>query len=79
MAELKYDKNGRLLFSREMKEEYTILVPDMLPIHFGIMKHIFQREGYHIELLDNAGDHMKQLGLKYTHNDICYPALLVTV
>ena len=78
MAELKYDKNGRLLFSREMKEEYTILVPDMLPIHFGIMKHIFQREGYRIELLDNAGEHMKQLGLKYTHNDICYPALLVT-
>ncbi len=29
-------------------------------------------------LLDNSGERVKQLGLKYTHNDICYPALLVT-
>ncbi len=78
MAELKYNKQGRLLFTKEMKKEYTILVPDMLPIHFNIMRHIFVNEGYKIELLDNAGEHIKQLGLKYTHNDICYPALLVT-
>ena len=78
MAELKYDKNGRLLFTREMKREYTILVPDMLPIHFNIMRHIYQNEGYNMVLLDNAGERVKSLGLKYTHNDICYPALLVT-
>lgn len=78
MAELKYDKNGRLLFTQEMKKEYTILVPNMLPIHFGIMRHIFENEGYHMELLDNDGERVKSLGLKYTHNDICYPALLVT-
>lgn len=78
MAELKYDENGRILFTEEMKKEYTILVPDMLPIHFHIMRHIFENEGYHMELLDNAGEHVKSLGLKYTHNDICYPALLVT-
>ena len=78
MAELKYDENGRLLFTEEMKKEYTILVPDMLPIHFNIMIHIFENEGYHMELLDNAGERVKSLGLKYTHNDICYPALLVT-
>ena len=78
MAELKYDKNGRLLFTKEMKDEYTVLVPDMLPIHFNIMRNIFVNEGYKVALLDNAGEHVKQLGLKYTHNDICYPALLVT-
>ena len=78
MAEPKYDKNGRLLFTKEMKEEYTVLVPDMLPIHFNIMRNIFVNEGYKVALLDNAGEHVKQLGLKYTHNDICYPALLVT-
>lgn len=78
MAELKYDKNGRLLFTKEMKKEYTILVPNMLPIHFGIMRHIFANEGYHMELLNNDGERVKSLGLKYTHNDICYPALLVT-
>ena len=78
MAELKYDKNGRLLFTREMKQEYTVLVPDMLPIHFNIMRNIFVNEGYKVALLDNSGERVKQLGLKYTHNDICYPALLVT-
>ncbi len=78
MAELKYDKNGRLLFTKEMKKEYTILVPDMLPIHFNIMRHIYTNEGYKVALLDNAGERVKSLGLKYTHNDICYPALLVT-
>ena len=78
MAELKYDKNGRLLFTKEMRKEYTILVPNMLPIHFGIIRHIFDIEGYHMALLNNSGERVKSLGLKYTHNDICYPALLVT-
>lgn len=77
MAELAYAKNGRLLFTKEMKDEYTILVPNMLPIHFGIMRNIFINEGYKVALLNNAGEQVKQLGLKYTHNDICYPALLV--
>lgn len=78
MAELIYDKTGRLLFTKEMKKEYTILVPNMLPIHFGIMRHLFANEGYNMELLNNDGERVKSLGLKYTHNDICYPALLVT-
>lgn len=77
MSELKRDKNGRILFTKEMKKEYTILVPDMLPIHFNIMKNVFTHAGYKIELLDNNGPKVKQLGLKYMHNDICYPALLV--
>lgn len=60
-----------------MKKEYTILVPDMLPIHFELMKYVFLNEGYKIELLRTAKPEMKQLGLKYVHNDTCYPALLV--
>ena len=78
MAELLYNEEGRLLFTEEMKKEYTVLVPDMLPIHFNIMRNIFLNEGYKVALLDNSGERVKQLGLKYTHNDICYPALLVT-
>ncbi len=77
MAKIKRAKNGRIIFTREMKKEYTILVPDMLPIHFEIMKHVFLNEGYHIELLRTAKDEMKQLGLRYVHNDTCYPAILV--
>ena len=41
MAELNYDETGRLLFTEEMKKEYTILIPQMLPVHFTIMRQIF--------------------------------------
>ena len=42
MAELKYDsKTGRLLFTKEMKKEYTILMPNMAPIHFNILQNVF--------------------------------------
>jgi len=78
MAEIKRAKNGRILFTKEMKKEYTILVPNMLPIHFGIMKPIFENEGYNMVLLNTAKEEVKQLGLRYVHNDTCYPALLVT-
>jgi len=77
MATIKRDKNGRILFTKEMKREYTILVPDMLPIHFNIMRHIFENAGYTIELLDTAHPEIKQQGLRYVHNDTCYPAVLV--
>lgn len=77
MAKIKRAKNGRIIFTREMKKDYTILVPDMLPIHFEIMKYVFLNEGYHLELLRTAKDEMKQLGLRYVHNDTCYPAILV--
>lgn len=77
MAKIKRAKNGRIIFTREMKRDYTILVPDMLPIHFEIMKYVFLNEGYKIELLRTARPEIKQLGLRYVHNDTCYPALLV--
>ena len=40
MAKLVYDDTGRLLFTREMKEEYTLLMPQMLPVHFGMLKQL---------------------------------------
>ena len=52
MAKLEYDKNGRLIFTKEMKEEYTLLIPQMLPIHFSMLKAILQREGYKVEVLE---------------------------
>ena len=77
MAELKFDKNGRLLFTKEMKKEYTILCPMMLPIHFELFVNVFRNCGYTVELLTNDGPNIVQEGLKYVHNDTCYPALLV--
>lgn len=77
MAELVYDKTGRLLFTKEMKKDYTILIPNMLPTHFNIMKSVLIHNGYKMELLDTDGPEIAQTGLKYVHNDTCYPALLV--
>ncbi len=77
MAKLEYDESGRLLFTKEMKKEYTILLPMMLPIHFRIIRNVFTHYGYKTELLETTGPEIAQVGLKYVHNDTCYPALLV--
>ena len=77
MAELVYDKDGRLLFTKEMKEEYTILFPTMLPVHFGLIARIFEKEGYKVRMLTTSHRGIVDEGLKYVHNDTCYPALLV--
>ena len=76
MAKLEYDKTGRLLFTKEMKKEYTILFPMMAKIHFNIIKNIFSKFGYKVELLETDGPEIAQVGLKYVHNDTCYPAIL---
>lgn len=77
MAELKYDETGRLLFTKEMKEEYTILMPQMLPVHFGMFRQLLELEGYHVDMLTSNHRGIVDEGLKYVHNDTCYPALLV--
>ena len=65
------------LFTDEMKKDYTILLPNMAITQFTLLKACFNSEGYHAELLQNSGSEVSQLGLKYVHNDTCYPALLV--
>ena len=77
MATLKYDKDGRLLFTKEMKKEYTVLLPQMASIQFRIMKRVLDEYGYNTVLLETNGPEIAQTGLKYVHNDTCYPALLV--
>ena len=77
MAELVYDSTGRLLFTEEMRKEYTILIPQMLPVHFGLFAKLLQRTGYNVAILNNEGRDVVDSGLKYVHNDACYPALLV--
>ncbi|MEG2958702.1 MAG: 2-hydroxyacyl-CoA dehydratase [Oscillospiraceae bacterium] len=77
MAKLEYDETGRLLFTKEMKEEYTILVPQMLPIHFAMVVKIMETEGYKVDMLTTTHHGIVDEGLKYVHNDTCYPALLV--
>lgn len=77
MAKLEYDKTGRLMFTKEMKKEYTILMPQMLSIHFELLKNVLILNGYRVELLTSTGDNIRRQGLENVHNDTCYPALLV--
>jgi len=77
MAKLEYDKTGRLLFTKEMKKEYTILAPQMLPDHFAMIVEIIRSYGYKVEMLENTGRPVIDAGQKYVHNDACYPAILV--
>lgn len=77
MARLTYDKAGRLLFTKEMKKEYTLLMPQMLPVTFTMMKKVFELDGYKIDMLTTTHRGIVDTGLKYVHNDTCYPALLV--
>lgn len=70
-------KNGRLLFTKEMKKEYTILMPMMLPVHFTLIRNSLRLAGYNVELLETSGRSIVNEGLRDVHNDACYPALLV--
>lgn len=66
----------RVEFTKDMMD-YTILAPNMLDIHFRLFINIFGQYGYKVELLQNDGRSVVDEGLKYVHNDTCYPALLV--
>lgn len=60
-----------------MLKEYTILIPEMCPIHFALFQDVLAGYGYNVEILKNEGPSVVHEGLKYVHNDTCYPALLV--
>ena len=77
MAELVYDKDGRLLFTQEMRDEYTVIMPQMLPVHFAMIESVFRMSGLKAEILHTTHRGIVDEGLKYVHNDTCYPALLV--
>ena len=63
-------------FTKEMKKDYTILVPQMAPIHFEIFEKVLQSEGYKVKLLRECTPHTVETGLKYVNNDACYPSIL---
>ena len=64
-------------FTEEMRKDYTIICPQMSPIHFEVMESAFNACGYHFHVLDNDNKHSVDVGLKYVNNDACYPSLLV--
>jgi len=64
-------------FTEEMRGRYTIICPQMSPIHFELLEPAFNACGYHFVVLDNDNKHSVDVGLKYVNNDACYPSLLV--
>ena len=68
----------RVLFTEEMRNEgYTILCPQMSPIHFDILETALRACGYNLEIMKNDNKNAIDMGLKYVNNDACYPSLWV--
>ena len=68
---------NKVAFTEQMRKEYTILCPQMSPIHFDILETAFNACGYHFEVLENDNRRAIDVGLKYVNNDACYPSLMV--
>ena len=64
-------------FTKEMRKTYTILCPQMSPVHFELLEPAFRAAGYKIEVLPNDNKQAVDMGLKYVNNDACYPSLIV--
>lgn len=68
---------SRVFFTKEMKKDYTILCPQMSPIHFELIETAVRSFGYKLEVLQNSDRRAVDTGLKYVNNDACYPSLIV--
>ena len=69
----------KVRYTKEMQREgYTILAPQMSPIHFELIEALVRSEGYNVVLLPSVDQGAVDMGLKYVNNDICYPSILVT-
>lgn len=82
------DKNGfellkgdssykKVKFTKKMKKNHTILVPQMSPIHFQFLEEAFNSSGYNVEVLPSVDRKAVDEGLKYVNNDACYPSIIV--
>ncbi len=64
------------IFTKEAKDIYTILAPQMVPTHFELLETVFQDYGYQLKVLKDVDDHDVEEGLRYVNNDACYPAVV---
>ncbi|MDO4549749.1 MAG: 2-hydroxyacyl-CoA dehydratase [Planctomycetia bacterium] len=64
-------------FPVQQKDRYTILCPQMAPIHFALAEVIFESCGFHLEILPDVDRNAIEEGLRYVNNDVCYPAIVV--
>jgi len=75
--EIKPSSITKVAFTEEMRKSYTILCPQMSPIHFDLLEPAFHTEGYNLVILQNDNKSAVNVGLKYVNNDACYPSLMV--
>ncbi|MBQ8802447.1 MAG: 2-hydroxyacyl-CoA dehydratase [Tyzzerella sp.] len=75
--EIKPSSITKVSFTEEMRKDYTILCPQMSPIHFELLEPVFHTEGYNLVVLENDNKNAVNVGLKYVNNDACYPSLMV--
>ncbi|MCB6993694.1 2-hydroxyacyl-CoA dehydratase [bacterium 210820-DFI.6.37] len=66
----------REIFTEEMRKDYTILIPEMSPIHFQFVEAVMRKSGYHAVLLPTVDKNAVEEGLKYINNDACYPTIV---
>ncbi|PJM78870.1 activase [Bifidobacterium scaligerum] len=64
-------------FMKNMKKDYTIVAPQMSPIHFSLVESVIRSGGYKFDILKHASRDDVETGLKYVNNDACYPAIMV--
>lgn len=67
----------RVIFTEEMRKNYTILCPQMSPIHFDLLEPAFRAAGYNLVIPDVPNRTCVDTGLKFVNNDACYPSLIV--
>ena len=68
---------NRVIFTKDMKKNYTLLCPQMSPIHFELIEPAIRSFGYNLVVLQNDDKTAVDTGLKYVNNDACYPSLIV--
>ncbi|MDR3352872.1 MAG: acyl-CoA dehydratase activase-related protein, partial [Zoogloeaceae bacterium] len=70
-------KYKRVTFTREMRRGYTILAPQMSPMHFQFMESAFHACGYRLKVLEEVNSATMDEGLRFVNNDACYPSIVV--
>ncbi|MBW3083076.1 2-hydroxyacyl-CoA dehydratase [Bifidobacterium sp. 6T3] len=68
---------NKVPFGKSMKKDYTIVAPQMSPIHFSLVESVIRSAGYKFDILEHASRQDVEVGLKYVNNDACYPAIMV--
>ncbi|GAA0784632.1 acyl-CoA dehydratase activase-related protein [Hathewaya limosa] len=67
---------NKVVFTKKMRKNHTILCPQMSPIHFKLVESALNSEGYNIKVLPKVDEKAVEEGLKYVNNDACYPSII---